>query len=163
MRLALLSMEQKINDRGLDVEAEIPEDSVLVIGERDLITQVIYNLLENAAKFASPNTALYLGLQTGEEQVVVSVRNHGATIPPEESNVVQTLVNSPFVEFVNIYFHFHLIEKEFASFTQLFFFSPIVIRIVYGAYDRCPIECIRIGTLWNLSEAWHAEAYQECK
>ena len=84
MRLALLSMEQKSNDRGLDVEAEIPEDSVLVIGERDLITQVIYNLLENAAKFASPNTALYLGLQTGEEQVVVSVRNHGATIPPEE-------------------------------------------------------------------------------
>ena len=84
MRLALLSMEQKINDRGLDVEAEIPEDSVLVTGERDLITQVIYNLLENATKFASPNTALYLGLQTGEEQVVVSVRNHGATIPPEE-------------------------------------------------------------------------------
>ena len=84
MRLALLSMEQKINDRGLDVEAEIPEDSVLVTGERDLITQVIYNLLENAAKFAQPDTALYLGLQTGEEQVVVSVRNHGATIPPEE-------------------------------------------------------------------------------
>ena len=28
------------------------------------------------------------------------------------SNVVQMLVNSPFVEFVNIYFHFHLIEKD---------------------------------------------------
>ena len=27
------------------------------------------------------------------------------------SNVVQTLVNSPFVEFVNIYFHFPLIER----------------------------------------------------
>ncbi|MBQ3548614.1 MAG: HAMP domain-containing protein [Oscillospiraceae bacterium] len=84
MRLALLSMEQKIIDRGLDVEAEIPEDSVKVVGERELITQVIYNLLENATKFAAPDTPLYLGLQVMEEQVVVSVRNHGATIPPEE-------------------------------------------------------------------------------
>ena len=54
MRLALLSMEQKITDRGLDVEADIPEDSVMVQGVNDLITQVIYNLLENAAKFAAP-------------------------------------------------------------------------------------------------------------
>ena len=52
-RIALLSMEQKIMDRGLDVDAEIPEDSVMVQGDRDLITQVMYNLLENAAKFAA--------------------------------------------------------------------------------------------------------------
>ena len=84
MRLALLSMEQKIIDRGLDVEAKIPEESVMVSGERELITQVIYNLLENATKFADANTALFLGLQAFEEQVVISVGNHGATIPPEE-------------------------------------------------------------------------------
>jgi len=53
-RIALLSMEQKIMSRGLDVDAEIPEDSVMVQGDRDLITQVMYNLLENAAKFAAP-------------------------------------------------------------------------------------------------------------
>ena len=55
-RVALLSMEKKITDRGLDVDAEIPEDSVMVQGDRDLITQVIYNLLENAAKFATPGS-----------------------------------------------------------------------------------------------------------
>ena len=49
MRIALLSMEQKINDRGLDVETNIPDDPTMVQGDRDLITQVIYNLLENAA------------------------------------------------------------------------------------------------------------------
>ena len=83
-RLALLSMEEKITERGLDVEAEIPEDSLQVIGDNDLITQVIYNLLENAAKFASPASTLYLGLAPEGEKVRVSVRNHGATIPPEE-------------------------------------------------------------------------------
>ena len=59
MRIALLSMEQKINDRGLDVETNIPDDPTMVQGDRDLITQVIYNLLENAAKFATPHTALH--------------------------------------------------------------------------------------------------------
>ena len=52
MRRVLLSMEKKITDRGLDVDAEIPEEPVMVRGDNDLITQVIYNLLENAAKFA---------------------------------------------------------------------------------------------------------------
>ena len=84
MRIALLSMEQKINDRGLDVETNIPEDPTMVQGDRDLITQVIYNLLENAAKFASPHSALYLGLATNDEKAIISVRNHGATIAPEE-------------------------------------------------------------------------------
>ncbi|MBS6198362.1 MAG: sensor histidine kinase, partial [Oscillibacter sp.] len=85
MRLALLSMEQKITDRGLDVEADIPEDSVMVQGVNDLITQVIYNLLENAAKFAAPGSTLYLGLtETGGDKAVVTVRNTGHTIPAEE-------------------------------------------------------------------------------
>ena len=84
MRLALLSMEQRINDRGLDVEADIPEDSVMVQGDNDLITQVIYNLVENAVKFATPGTALYLGVHTAGEKALVSVRNNGQTIPPEE-------------------------------------------------------------------------------
>ena len=84
MRLALLSMEQKILERGLDVKADIPEDSVMVLGVNDLITQVIYNLLENAAKYASPESTLYLGLQVNGDKALVTVRNQGSTIPAEE-------------------------------------------------------------------------------
>ena len=79
-RIALLSMEKKITDRGLDVDAEIPEDSVMVQGDRDLITQVIYNLLENA----TPGSQLYLGLAVNGEKAYVTVRNLGSTIPAEE-------------------------------------------------------------------------------
>ena len=52
MRRVLISMEKKITDRGLDVDADIPDSGIMVLGDNDLITQVIYNLLENAAKFA---------------------------------------------------------------------------------------------------------------
>ena len=78
-RIALLSMEKKITDRGLDVDAEIPEDSVMVQGDRDLITQVIYNLLENAAKFAREGSTLYLGVAMMDGKARITVRK-GALI-----------------------------------------------------------------------------------
>ena len=84
MRIALLSMEQKINQRGLDVEANIPEDSVMVRGDNELITQVVYNLLENATKYAAEHSTLYLGLACRGEKAVVTVRNTGNTIPAQE-------------------------------------------------------------------------------
>ena len=84
MRRVLISMEKKITDRQLDVEADIPEEPVLVLGDNDLITQVIYNLLENAAKFARTGTALVLRLDVGAEKAVVTVQNQGNTIDPEE-------------------------------------------------------------------------------
>ena len=80
----LVSMERKITDRQLDVEADIPEEPILVLGDNDMITQVIYNLLENAAKFATAGTTLYLGVTLLDGKARVTVRNEGATIPAEE-------------------------------------------------------------------------------
>ncbi len=84
MRRVLISMEKKINDRKLDVDADIPEEPILVRGDKDMITQVIYNLLENATKFATPGSTLYLGVVTLDGKARVTVRNLGETIPAEE-------------------------------------------------------------------------------
>ena len=84
MRRVLISMEKKINDRHLDVDADIPEEPILVLGDNDMITQVIYNLLENAAKFATHGSTLYLGVAAIDGKARVTVRNVGETISPEE-------------------------------------------------------------------------------
>ena len=84
MRRVLISMEQKINDRHLDVDADIPEEPSLVLGDNEMITQVIYNLLENATKFAREGTALYLGITAIDGKARVTVRNLGDTIPADE-------------------------------------------------------------------------------
>ena len=84
MRRVLISMEKKITDRHLDVEADIPDEPILVLGDNDLITQVIYNLLENATKFARQGSALYLGVTTLDGKARVTVRNVGDTISAEE-------------------------------------------------------------------------------
>ena len=84
MRRVLISMEKKITDRDLDVDADIPEEPILVRGDNDMITQVIYNLLENATKFARSGSTLYLGVTTIDGKARVTVRNLGDTIPAEE-------------------------------------------------------------------------------
>lgn len=43
-----------------------------------------------------------------EYEEILSMKTN-ATIA---SNVIQAIINSPFVEFVNTYFHFHLIEQD---------------------------------------------------
>lgn len=82
---ALVTLEGKVNAKRLEVDAQLPQDEpVPVWGDQDAITQVCYNLLDNAVKFAAPETALGLGIQVKGEKVWVTVRNLGETIPPEE-------------------------------------------------------------------------------
>ena len=84
MRRVLISMERKITDRHLDVNADIPEEPIVVLGDRDMMIQVIYNLLENAVKFAAEGSTIYLGVTARDGKAWVRVRNQGETIPPEE-------------------------------------------------------------------------------
>ena len=83
-RRVIISMEKKITDRNLDVNADIPYGPINVYGDSDMITQVLYNLLENAAKFATEGSTLYLGIEAREEKAWVTIRNLGETIPAEE-------------------------------------------------------------------------------
>lgn len=83
-RRVLLSLEERITGRGLDVQADIPEEAVLVLGDEDLMTQVIYNLLDNAAKFAREGSVIFVSVRPEGDRARVTVRDEGETIPPEE-------------------------------------------------------------------------------
>ncbi len=80
----LVSLEGKINGRGLDVDTRIPDNPVLVWGDPDAITQVCYNLLDNAIKFSAEGSTLGIAIAAKGGKAQVSVRNTGETIPPEE-------------------------------------------------------------------------------
>ena len=84
----LITFEKKINDKHLDVNVEMPEHPVFTIANRDYITQVIYNLLDNAVKFCPEGKQLGLKIREGSSKVYVSVSNEGDTIPPEELPLV---------------------------------------------------------------------------
>lgn len=88
LRQTLLSFDVKISDKDLTVAVLLPEDAMYVLGDADSITQVVYNLLDNAIKFSIPGSELGLSLWKNGGKAYVSVKNQGNTIPEDELSLI---------------------------------------------------------------------------
>ena len=84
----LITFEKKITDKGLDVDVDMPDHPVFTWANRDYVTQVIYNLIDNAVKFCPQGKTLGLKIREGSNKAYISVSNQGDTIPPEELPLV---------------------------------------------------------------------------
>jgi len=84
----LITFEKKITDKELNVDVDMPGHPVFTHACEDYVTQVIYNLIDNAVKFCPQNGTLGLKIQQGGGKVYVTVSNDGETIPPEELPLV---------------------------------------------------------------------------
>ena len=84
----LITFEQKINGKKLDVDVDFPPYPVYTIANQDAITQVIYNLIDNAVKFCPEGGTLGLKIREGGAKAYISVSNDGETIPAEELPLV---------------------------------------------------------------------------
>ena len=80
----LITFEQKIYNKHLDVRVNLPDKPVWTRAERDSITQVIYNLIDNAIKFCPDGGRLALRLQLDGGKARVTVENTGPTIDKDE-------------------------------------------------------------------------------
>jgi signal transduction histidine kinase len=77
MRQVLISLEPKISKKHLEVEADLPEEQLLVWGKMDDITRVGYNLLDNAIKFSPEGGVLGLHITLRGGKAFISIRNEG--------------------------------------------------------------------------------------
>ena len=84
----LITFEKKIEDKKINVDVDMPEHPVYTFANEDYITQVIYNLLDNAVKFCPSGGTLGLKIREGGAKAYISVSNEGDTIPPEELPLV---------------------------------------------------------------------------
>ena len=84
----LITFEQVILSKALDVQVDMPEHSVDVFACQDYILQVLYNLMDNAVKFCPQGGLLGISVTEGGGKAYISVRNSGQTIPPEELPLV---------------------------------------------------------------------------
>ena len=84
----LITFEKKITDKRLDVEVDMPEHPLYTYACQDMVTQVVYNLIDNAVKFCPEGGTLGLKLKEGGNKIYISVSNEGETIPPEELPLV---------------------------------------------------------------------------
>ena len=84
----LITFEPKILSKDINVEVDMPEYPVYTVANRDYISQVIYNLLDNAVKFCPPQGTLSLKIRTDDNKIYLSIGNDGETIPPEELSLL---------------------------------------------------------------------------
>ena len=84
----LITFEKKITDKRLDVDVDMPEHPVFTFASQDMVTQVVYNLIDNAVKFCPDGGTLGLKIKEGGNKIYISVSNEGETIPPEELPLV---------------------------------------------------------------------------
>ena len=80
----LLSFESRATEKQLDVDPQLPEDPMIVFADADSITQVLYNLLDNAVKFSTEGSTITIRLYKRSSKAYVSVSNHGETIPADD-------------------------------------------------------------------------------
>jgi len=80
----LLSFEARATEKDLDVDLQLPENHVNVLADPDAITRVIYNLLDNAMKFAAEGSVLTVSLWKADGKAYVSVKDRGETIPESD-------------------------------------------------------------------------------
>ena len=88
MGKVLITFEQKIVDKHLMVDVAFPEHPVYARANSDAITQVVYNLVDNAVKFCPEGGRLTVSVREGGDKVYAAVGNDGDTIPPEELPLV---------------------------------------------------------------------------
>ena len=84
----LITFEKKITDKKLEVDVDMPEHPLFTWASQDMVTQVIYNLIDNAVKFCPEGGTLGLHLKEGGSKIYISVSTEGETIPPEELPLV---------------------------------------------------------------------------
>ncbi len=83
-REIIISFEQQIEAKRLDVEFFSDESSMKACADKDAIYQVLYNVCDNAVKFSDEGGKLCVRVFMRDKKIHVSVYNEGVGIPPED-------------------------------------------------------------------------------
>ena len=81
VRQVLISFEKNIGDKGLLLDLSMGDEVIIARGDVDAIHRVIYNIVDNAVKFAPHGGELTIGLDKKDRQAVCSICNSGDGVP----------------------------------------------------------------------------------
>lgn len=83
-RQTVISFENQLEEKNLDVEFDLDEFDIDVIGDKDAINQVIYNLCHNAIKFSKEQGKYKVSIKDEGEKVRFVMYNEGIGIAKDE-------------------------------------------------------------------------------
>jgi len=79
------SMQNKAKESGIILKLEIPNPEKTVLADRNLLTQAVFNLVDNALKHSGNNGDVFLRVRYTEKEVLLEVEDKGKGIPPQET------------------------------------------------------------------------------
>jgi signal transduction histidine kinase len=74
---------QEANSNNLLIDCAVPEEGPIVNGDREALTQALWNLLDNAVKYSGDGPAVRVEVEAGN-RVTIRVRDQGLGISPSE-------------------------------------------------------------------------------
>ncbi len=88
-RMVLISLEEKITAKNIDIGFDTGENDIFVRADDDLIHRVIFNLMDNAVKFTQPGGRIDINISAVPEgkkrlKACFRIRNTGDGIPESE-------------------------------------------------------------------------------
>ncbi|MBC2580891.1 HAMP domain-containing sensor histidine kinase [Clostridium sp. DJ247] len=84
IRLCIIRFETKIKDKKLKVDVLMNDNNLFVAADRDRITQVVTNLIDNAVKYVVEGGNIRVSTKVKGDKAIISIFNDGPTIPHED-------------------------------------------------------------------------------
>lgn len=84
IRLTLIKFEPRIDQKSLNVEANLRDEPLWVLADNGRIAQVLTNLIDNAIKFLPEGGLLSVAAYPTGAQCMVSVKDNGPGISPDD-------------------------------------------------------------------------------
>ena len=88
LRSAIETSQPLIDDRGHELRTSIPAEGIRVNADVTRLSQVFWNLLNNAAKYTEPGGIIELSVQPADGEVEIAVRDNGIGIPRDMQSQV---------------------------------------------------------------------------
>src|SRR6185312_3490158 len=85
---ALETVRPLVETRRHQLDVSMPEEPLMVQGDRTRLAQVFSNLLNNAAKYTEPGGRLWISLEAEGEEAVVRVRDSGIGLDPHALSTI---------------------------------------------------------------------------
>ena len=84
LRKGIISYENAITEKNIDVEVEFMYEHSYALGDEDSIYRVVMNLMDNAIKFTSEGGVIRVRSSESARRIEVSIENTGAGISPRD-------------------------------------------------------------------------------
>lgn len=86
MRLSVIKAGDALDEKYMDVNIDFSAEKIMVYADKDAISRVVTNILDNALKFSDANTVLDIKVFTKDSKAYIAITNDGIGIEQKDIN-----------------------------------------------------------------------------